>query len=768
MALRDLFRKNESPTIVGSPDLKSEESVTKFYLEFPDASGQPIFELDNSLAVGSEEGEALIKHEGIAPKHCSFLLNQGVLSVIDHGGSTGTFINNKKIPTGKMIIMDPKDKIRLGELKCKVVKREEVASSIVEDHAINEEEEASPLKSETEEPAPKEFTPEIPQGEDEEVPAVPDEATASSLNLEESLSNLEEENQEYQEPSPITEAPKKEVAAFADRPTDSSNAVIRIFGMSFDILIVGIIYNLFSNFTEFNDIVEGLPGAIFQMLLPLHELVFVPMLQMAFEFVPALQQIAEAITAFFGGGFSFYFQIAILVMISRFISSIIFGQTLGQTLAGIRAHGEFLPKRFLSIVRSVVGFALLPLFFILDFTTLFSKRSFKEVISFTRLRTPSNLVSLLSIVVFTPVLVTLFFVSPLFRGLETPTPMRVSTLKTVKLAAYTPGDQAVNSKFFKMSYPADQVDYALPNFKFSRRKGRLTLDPTLSFIGKEGEELKLAILKELDLGVFLEDFVMANPLASTRYPAISQLVNDVSNTNKNFKSRIFPQETIVSELQRLTETAFSLGDMSVDSIITTIERSGPFLGSYLDFKDKVIALLGQKPNKLSFGQVGDSLALVATYKQGRMERVKFLPINNKKTRLYQVSYPSNERVDTYQLMAFNSKVDDVSEDRLLAFVDLLTSKELKEQSDLVLGLFQSVYGQYFEMSKLAFERGDDQMQRRVIKSASDVLQLLSKNAKSLGLPEKISDKLSQNLSDLILALKEKDMDFFGISSVGVI
>lgn len=770
MGLKDLFRKKESPTFVGTLEPESIDVVTRFYLEFPDASGQPVFELKSCLSIGSEEAEGLVEHETISPKHCSFILNHGILSIIDHGGPSGTFINKKRIPTGKMIILDLKDKIRLGELECTVVKRDEPQLKSVEEAPATGVEQVP----ENVEQAPEkiEAVSEVPEMPFEEVPETPNEDLTAPVDIGPALERLNEEKPAHEVPRAETtteEALKRApVVAVSTAENDSSNAVVRIFGLIFDLLIVGCVYNIFSSFAEFKDASQALPVIFLDLLEPVYKAVVEPIKLMAYESVPAIMQMVEAIEPLIEENFSFYIQIVLLVVLFRFLCSIVFGQTVGQYLAGIRAQGKFLRKRLLSIPRSIIGFFLLPLFFIFDFPTLFSKRSLKEVVSLTKLRTPSSLIAIVSILVFTPVLLALFLLSPLLRGLEVPTPVEVTTLKTVRLATYSPGEQVVSSKFFKMGYPVEHVAYGLPRFKFTRKKGRLSLDPTIDFVGKGGEEFTLGVLKSLDLGVFLADFVRSNPLASVSYPTIAQVVNDVSNTNNNFKSRVFPQETFVAELQRLTQRAFSLGEFDVDSIAKTFESAGPFLSAYLSYRDRVSALFEQVPKKFSFRQIGDSLNLVAEYKQGRMQRIRFLPLNSKSTSLYQVSFPSNQNVETYQLMAFNQKTDPMSDDSILAFVDLLTSSELKKQDDLVLGLFQSVYGQYYEMSKIALESADAQMHSKIIMSASDVLEILSKNSQSLALPEKISDKLSQNLSDLIIALKEKDMSFFGINSVGVL
>ena len=838
MGFKSLFGRNDSPNIVG--DLSSEGPkplVSRFYLEFDQLEGAPTFELQDSLSVGSEEGDVILDYEGISPKHCTVILNQDILSIIDHGSSEGTFVNKKRIPSGRMIILDLKDKLKLGSIPFRVVVREEYQESpeLIEDETVEQtpselseplmavEETVVPRMNETSEVSEAPETPEVPVA-----PEAPLESQADSSPLanEDKTQDIEVPTQELglelavkepvEDSEPETEQPQDQeldqkvveddvvnedlieseedqvkktnktpffkslfkrktepkkrtkIAMSGGASVDASNGFLRVMAFVFDVLIIGIIYSIFSSFSDFVDIVQALPKWISSMFEPIFNEFILPQVAVAYEALPAIEQMVEALASLYKDEYFFYIEFLTLVAIWRFVTPILFGQTIGQFFIGIRGEGGFLKKRILSIVRSFFGILFLPLFWLFDFPTLFSKRSLKEVLSGTRLYTPSSLLAIISLVVFTPLLVCLFFMSPLLRGLSFPEPVEFKSLSSVKLANYDRGERPVESSYYKISLPMENLQYVLPGFKFIQKNGKSKLEPSLTLVDNSEKAARLSLLKEVNLGDLFADFVHSNPLASINYPGISQMVNDVSNTNKSFKSRTFPHELISEEVQKLVKVSLSIGDLNIDKIKNNLLESGPFLGSYLDFKDKLISLFETLPSQFEFRQVGNAFHIVGIYTNGAMERVKLLPLNSKRTRLYQLSYPSSEKVAIYDLFGYNIRPEGVSKNPFLGFIDLLSSKELKENEELALEIFQSVYGRYYELSKRYLETEDEDLFRRIKSSTSGGLQILTENSKALGLPELVANKLAQNLTDLVKALDGKDLNYFGINAVGAI
>ncbi|MCO4755654.1 MAG: FHA domain-containing protein [Bacteriovoracaceae bacterium] len=822
MGFKSLFGKSDSPRIVGddSGNEESGELVRRFCLEFQDLEGEPTFELESSLSIGSEDGDVTLDYEGISPKHCTIILNQDILSIIDHGSSEGTYVNKKKIPAGKMIILDPKDKLKLGSIPFKIVQREVPISTpeaLEDNRPVSEELESEiseePITIPTPEAdmeAPADEVPPAPLAMESEDRTQDVVVPTQELGLELSQSEMEvaqdsesndkeevqveqliaEKNPEQDiedEDLSSSEQPDKEKGpSFLSKlfkkkkktkltkisinspSVDAANGFLRVMGFVFDTLIVGTIYSILSSFPSFTEVVQTLPSWIGSMLEPLFTQFILPQVETIYALVPAIEQMVETASSLYKDEYFFYVEIAVLLAVWRFVTAIVFGQTLGEFLAGIRAQGSFLKKRVLSIIRAFFGALLLPLFWLFDFPTLFSKRGLKEVLSGTRLHTPSSLIAIISLLIFTPLLVCLFFMSPLLKGLSLPTPIEFKGIITVKLANYEKGERPVESSYYKLTIPMEKLHYVLPGFKFSQKNGKSKLEPSITIVDQNTKAARVSLLKEVNLGSLLEEFVRSNPFASINYPGISQMVNDVSNTNKSFKSRTFPQELIGEEIQRLMMVSLSIGNLEVEQIEKNLKESGPFLGPYLDFKDKLLALFDSTPTNFEFRQVGSAFHIVANYQAGAMERIKLLPLNSKRTRLYQVSFLRNDKVDIFELFAFNSGSGSISTNAFLGFIDLLSSNELKKNVELVTEVFQSVYGRYYELSKKSLELGDEDLYRRIKVSTNGVLQILTENTQALGLPEPISNKLSQNLTDLVKALDEKDLSFFGVNAVGVI
>ena len=106
--------------------------------------GSPTYNLTHQLTVGSEVGNIVIADPSVSPRHCTFILQEEVVSVLDHGSVAGTFINGQKIPPGRYIILEETDNIRVGDLEVQVhVKTDSVKEEI---------EEAVPEQAEEEEP----------------------------------------------------------------------------------------------------------------------------------------------------------------------------------------------------------------------------------------------------------------------------------------------------------------------------------------------------------------------------------------------------------------------------------------------------------------------------------------------------------------------------------------------------------------------------------------------------------------------------------------
>ncbi len=87
------------------------------YITIPGVNGGLSAPVEPKLTVGRQVGELLVDHPSISPRHCTFIRDKDVITVIDHSSASGTYINGKKLESGKTYILNASDEIKLGELK---------------------------------------------------------------------------------------------------------------------------------------------------------------------------------------------------------------------------------------------------------------------------------------------------------------------------------------------------------------------------------------------------------------------------------------------------------------------------------------------------------------------------------------------------------------------------------------------------------------------------------------------------------------------------
>ncbi|MEX0798976.1 MAG: FHA domain-containing protein [Bacteriovoracaceae bacterium] len=784
MVFSKLFNRQKSPENIGkNPVLAQGQLVNRFYLEFSSLEGDPIYLLEDSLTIGSaEDADIVLSESEVSPSHCSVNLNQDVLSVVDHGSSEGTFVNKKRVPSGKMIILQSKDKLRAGSVPFKIVEREEVLPSnpVTMEKSEESEQEIAPeqaLVQETpEEELPKEELPkeELPKEEPQKEEPQKPEGQAEEPPAFEMYNHTESELDESKEntliqrlfkPVDLKKEKKPLKAKKKGSVTEASNGFLRALGLICDFLIVGIIHNFASHYFSYTQFLKDLPQKALELVFPYYELFLQPYVKALYATVPALENIEKAILGFYKEEYFFVIQLILLVALFRLATPLIFGVTLGQALVGIRAKGQWLLKRALAPVRAFFGFLFLPFFWIFDFPTLFSKRSLKEVASGTHLETPSTLASIFSFVFFIPALTLVLLASPVFKGFELPQPAPFSAPEKIELGVFSFEGERWSSNYFKVGLPARGLSYLLPHFRVSQIKGKKSLSPFLTIAAQDRTEFELSLLKEVSLVDLLRDFARSNPLAGINYPQIVQLVNDASNTSKSFKQFQFSQNKLAREFRDLLQASFSLVELDAQSILTFLKKNGPFFGPFVDFKNKMESLMGPGATGYELKQIGNAFHIVADFSDNSGAFKKLLPLNDKKTKLYQISKLPRGEMIWPDLTAWNIAIDTDGSHPFLNLIDLFSSRGDGDKAS-VGEVFQNVYERYHELGKLSLAEESSALYNHLNSSVEAALAILMNNGEALGLPEQPTDKLTQNLTDLLRALKEKDLNYFGASAVG--
>ena len=88
----------KSPKNVGGsePRMGSNHWVKSYDVILTNMEGSPSYPLTHQLSLGSEIGNIIIADPSVSPRHASILLQEEVISIIDHGSMNGTFVNGTR------------------------------------------------------------------------------------------------------------------------------------------------------------------------------------------------------------------------------------------------------------------------------------------------------------------------------------------------------------------------------------------------------------------------------------------------------------------------------------------------------------------------------------------------------------------------------------------------------------------------------------------------------------------------------------------------
>src|SRR5690606_32380407 len=133
---------------------------------------------------------------------------------------------------------------------------------------------------------------------------------------------------------------------------------------------------------------------------------------------PVLNTLWEDVVEFYQNpNNKFVWQVLSLFAILRLAGTLIFGVSIGQLFSGIRNMGNAIVGRVMGVVREFIGFFTGP-FLIFDSLTLVNRPSLKELLTFTRVETPSAGKAWISSLLALVLLTSIYIAAPLFRGLE--------------------------------------------------------------------------------------------------------------------------------------------------------------------------------------------------------------------------------------------------------------------------------------------------------------------------------------------------------------
>jgi len=767
-------QKSELPAV----EVKKFNYVKVFGLELSNMEESPIYTLKHQLSIGSEIGDIIISDPSVSPRHATFILQQDVASVIDHGSVAGTRIDGKKIPVGKYIILEESDVITLGDLEIRlristesqpvVVDSEEDDSDEIEEEAVVEEA----------------VVEEVEELVDDEVPDLPDlPEEESEEEIEESVEEDLEEDQEYveegeeEEPSEEEELPPLKEKKIV---TNSANSLVRLVAVISDILLAYSLLVVLSPFDEFREFIESTQGTL-KSFVAIDWEVLASSLKEENGFLGTLViDIYDFLSATFNVG-----PLILMFTLVRLISTLILGVSISELFLSVRSRGNALWARIGGTLRVLVGVVTGP-FLIFDAPAVISRRTFKEVLTFTNIYTSSRMTTIVVSFIIIPLMLTLALFSPLFEGFEPPMPVGINDRVDQRVRMKTAeSDEAMMSDFssalgFKLNYNKSDLSL-IPSFKFQGVKSKMTVRSGILFYQRDTQrQLELEVFKKFDLKQLLGMGMKGNIPLHDKYPQIYNFVYESPDSNPAFKKTNDQASNTAfsNEFIEFTKMAFSL---SLDNALEIMQSETFLIKGLIDYKASFLSLIEYKDfDDIKFIKVGNAFVMRISYQKQKPFEL-LIPLIKGEGKIYKLSLKRRENTETVLNKFFKYNLDkadwfslerEQSEDMMTALevYDFFSSPDLKKELNNEIKA-QRLYAYYFETSVSLLKKADP-VELEIWKNKAKALLKLIEEV-SPELPEGATsastlEKLEQNFTDLVDAIENNNTEYFGIEETSII
>lgn len=799
MSLKSLLNRIKSPKKDGkSPQGDSEKG---YYIKVLNLEKLYKYELTSELTFGSEVGDVVIADETLSPRHGKFKLDNGIVSYIDLGSQQGSSINGNLIPKNRFIILDDNDRLLLGEVEVEVSHEDidlELAQEVEMDKELasppppplpveedrTKEVKLSDLQKAMEEDEPKETQDnliEMPRPQEmkrslsdselteEEFKVYEEEknddvtvskilkevSTDDQISLGEDTGKISQEGgtqfinllksklvksskkdktpQKRKELKSVDETPEKTVVG----------PISRVFSLFFDSLIVLSLMILASESQIGEDYyytVKNIYADISQFLMASD---WFTKLTTALKDVPALWAILKDLFQEGGGLGLFYFNLCLF----RVLTSLVFGISLGALLCGVRSKGNILINHLGGAFREAIGFFTLP-FILFDFPVLIGKRSFKEVITGTTLSQSSRLEVVIYPLLFTPLLVFGFLISPLFIGFK-PNEKVILQQKVVKNEKSMATNYA--SRYYNFNIVLPENYQLLPRFSFSVEQGKQKLKIYHRIINLESQDyFDLELFKELNFKSIVANSLNQNIFIHEDFMTL------LSYAKTSTLGQSAQRSVINEELANYIKFSFKL---DINELIDNYQEYGLILYPLMNFRYGILKGIKYEDG-LELIKANNEQFLVS-HNLGLRPGTLFMPINVASNKVYQLSYPAKkvylkENKSFFELQLTNAnfslnKKNKLS-DQMNAFSvsDAVYFNSTKNKS-WTKEEIQKAYGYYYLSAKVFLDKSPV-LKKNYEKSLEEFISFSQKN---------------EELSELTIRLKELkgrfetfDQDYF--------
>jgi hypothetical protein len=789
VVFKKLFGGKKAPIIEGKSSISTKVDgvrwVKKFILELSNMEGSPTYNLSHQLTVGSEVGNIVIADPSVSPRHCTFILQEEVVSVLDHGSVAGTFINGQKIPPGRYIILEENDNIKVGDLEVQIHTKNEAIKQEIPEDELEEEVEA--------------------EEEIEEEEAVEEEKVA--VKKEPKLAMLKKWFKI--KPSKTKKDSKKSnTIAISGNSSYATNSLVRVIAVLCDLLVAYALSIVFMPFDEFRSFVADVPA----MLGSLLDIDWNGLWSVINEEYAFVGEMLKDLYSFFSTTFNFG-PLILLFFAVRLVSTLLFGVSISEAFLGVRSHGNVIWKRIGGVLRVVVGIVTGP-FLIFDVPALISKRTFKEFMTFTHTYINSKFVTILGIIFYVPVLTVAVLMSPLIQGLELPEPIAVKDVLDKRVKVIQTGEAAVEviktydfSSFLNIGLEYDTQGISLvPNFRFSGKKNKLTYKPALAVYHKELQRsVTVEVFKTFDFKELLGLGFKGDPFLTDKFPLIEGYVYSSEVSAAAFKKSSDEKESrkFADEVVSFTKIAFEL---NANNVLDFMQVYTPILKGFMDYRSSLLGLIEYKEfDQIDFIKLGNAYFLRFSYTRQKPFDL-LIPLIQGEGRVLKIEFDKKENLGVlrnkfYKFSLEGSdwfpprQVETAEQDALrpLQVLDLFSKLDVKGDK-ISPEKAQALYGYYYEKSGVVLKNEDPAEYELWKSSVEGIFTIMTKMKDSIPkveekpVPEVVEAapeentappaeaapseapvevtedprlKLFQNFQDLKDAVENKNKEYFG-------
>ncbi|WP_096909791.1 FHA domain-containing protein [Halobacteriovorax marinus] len=587
-------------------------------IRFPDQSPHRVSVVDKLSIGSSEKSDLCVEDYNLSPLHLSFRTHNGVLSIHNLGGKNKTLLGAQELIHGKMYILNIGDELKLGDIEI-FIREGDLQEETPEELKNLFEDKTDPV-IETEPQDLNEFIPEETESEDMELSELDDEEEILEEENEEELSPLqfqsidelshdeedEYDDEDYEDDGKEKTLVEKLTGIFKFKQKDLRKEIVAKNKSNSKAPTAPGFFTRFFSFI----ILLSLSFTIVDQVFPIFEVE-----QLLSKYVSDLQKIIKPIP------YSNYLTSEIIYILATYIAveiltTLLFGVNIAYLLMGVRSDSGLIASRAKGVLRSILSLMTSP-FLIFDLPCIVKKRTLKELLTASRLHTPSRLKQSFGFIILFPLLALLPIYAPLIPQFER---FQEREILIQNETRFSKKEEFTKKKWSSLgmglNFEAKVSNNSLffPVIKLKKNQAHVSLK--LSSKKDVSSWGQLTPMEELSMLSEIKKFTKLNPILGIHYP---DLKKDLSKKELSSLS-----VSGFEQLYQLIKKSLNLDPLKLQEIFIS---HGPFLQDILGINQLILSSLNVSDNSsIGVFKNKDKIIISHTNRGPKLIRVKSLII----------------------------------------------------------------------------------------------------------------------------------------------